>query len=110
MKQETELVFSDSINELLDRIIKIQNEFNNFKIEIERMMIFNDIDELSKIVKNTVSNNIDLVNDELVKCKDITQKYCEDIDILSNGLMVNKYSKITAFNEAKNIINDEFRN
>lgn len=109
MKNNSELIFSDSLKELPNRVKQLDNKVVDIQKELDNMLLFNSIDELSLLIKNKLFNKLEQLNKKINDTNIWINNYVDDVDILSRGLEHNSFSKISEFNEAQVIINGDFK-
>ena len=104
-----ELVFSDLITELPDRLKRISDIVLQFELELDNSTFYSDNNELGKIINNKIEQHLEELKEQVNQCYEWIIEYNNNLNVLNKGLLTNEFSYITEFNEAKEIINNDFR-
>lgn len=104
-----EYVFDDLIEELPVRTNNLNNALSEFSGILTKMMLTSSIDDLSTLIDSKFDSDLNEIIEKISNCKNWIEKYNNDLAILNSGLSIGATSDIIEYNQAKNIIDGDFR-
>lgn len=104
-----EYIFDDVIEELPVRTNNLNNVLSEFSEILSKMMLTSSIDDFSTLIDSKFDKDLSEISEKISKCKNWIEKYNSDLVILNSGIKTGTTNDIIEYNQAKNIIDGDFR-
>lgn len=104
-----EYIFDDIIEELPIRTTNLNNALSEFSEALNKMMLTSSIDDLSTLIDSKFDSDLSEIMEQINRCKSWITKYNSNLEILNSGINIGATSDIIEYNQAKNIIDGDFR-